>query len=99
MDTGSVQVIKAVATQGRGDAWTDGSGASQWVTSYKVLVSNDASTWTPVDAGFTFTGNVGKGDPVVRNNFAAAVTARYVRIEPVTWSGRIAMRAGVYLCS
>jgi hypothetical protein len=94
MDTGSVQVIKAVATQGRGDLY------GQWVTSYTVSVSNDASTWTPVGAGFIFTGNVGVGDPVVTNNFAAAVTARYVRIEPVTWHGAVSMRAGVYLhCS
>ena len=95
MDTGSVQVIKAVATQGRGD-----SMRTRWVTSYTVSVSNDASTWTPVDAGSTFTGNVEAGDPVVTNNFAAAVTARYVRIEPVTWTAGLAnMRAGVYLCS
>ena len=96
MDTGSVQMIKAVATQGRGDGrWV------AWVTSYKVSVSNDASTWTPVDDGFTFTGNVGGGDPVVTNDFAAAVTARYVRFEPVTWTDSTGptMRAGVYLCS
>jgi hypothetical protein len=92
MDTGSVQVIKAVATQGRGD-----TSPFQWVTSYKVSVSNNNSNWTPVDAGVTFTGNVGGGDPVVKNNFAAAVTARYVRIEPVTWVDFIAMRAGVYI--
>jgi len=98
MDTGSVRVIKAVATQGRGDSYA--VAAPQWVTSYKVSVSNDASTWTSVDSGFTFTGNVGGGDPVVRNDLAAAVSARYVRIEPVTWNDAdaISMRAGVYFC-
>jgi len=65
----------------------------------QVSVSTDASTWTPVDAGLTFTGNVDGGDAVVKNTFAAAVTARYVRIEPVTWENSIAMRAGVYACT
>jgi len=96
MDTGSVRSIVGVATQGRGDHWAIDNGG-QWVTSYKVSVSNDASSWTPVDAGITFPGNVGIGDPVVRNDFAAVVSARYVRIEPVTWfSPYIVMRAGVY---
>ena len=71
MDTGRVNTIRGVATQGRGD-WT------QWVTSFTVSVSNDASSWTPVDGGVTFNGNVGSGDPVVINDFARPVRARYV---------------------
>ena len=93
MDTGSVQEIQGVATQGRGD----GSTPDQWVSSYKVTMSNDTISWTDVDGGFTFTGNVGAGDPVVRNNFAAVVTARYIGIDPQTWNDRISMRAGVYV--
>jgi hypothetical protein len=51
MDTGSVQdAITGVATQGRSDY-------QQWVSSYKVSVSDDASSWTPVDGGVTFPGN------------------------------------------
>ncbi|KAJ1467527.1 hypothetical protein T484DRAFT_1858558, partial [Baffinella frigidus] len=92
MDTGSVQNIEGVATQGRG-----GDTEDQWVSSYTVSVSDDKISWVAVDGGFTFTGNTGRGDAVVRNNFAAVVTARYVRIEPVTWTGYIAMRAGVYV--
>ncbi|KAJ1466617.1 galactose-binding domain-like protein [Baffinella frigidus] len=93
MDTGSVRRIVAVATQGRGDV----SHGVQYVSSYKVSVSNDTSSWMPVDGGFIFTGNVGAGEAVVRNDFAAAVSARYVRIEPVAWVVYIAMRAGVYI--
>ena len=91
MDTGSVQDIQGVGTQGRGD------GEPQWVTTYTVSVSSDGSSFTAVDGGFTFTGNVANGNNVVRNSFAAVVTARYVRIEPKTWSQHISMRAGVYL--
>ena len=90
MDTGSVQDIQGVATQGRGDA------DPQWVSSYTVSISNDGTNWTPVDGGFTFTGNVGNGNNVVRNSFAGVVVARYVRIEPKTWSAHISMRAGVF---
>ncbi|KAJ1483852.1 galactose-binding domain-like protein [Baffinella frigidus] len=92
MDTGSLQNIEGVATQGRG-----GDTEDQWVSSYTVSVSHDKISWVAVDGGSTFTGNTGRGDAVVRNNFAAVVTARYVRIEPVTWTGYIAMRAGVYV--
>jgi len=91
MDTGSVQEIQGVATQGRGD------GSNEWVSSYTVTMSNDAVSFTAVDGGFEFTGNVGPGDSVVRNNFAAVVTARYVGIDPKTWNGMISMRAGVYV--
>ena len=90
MDTGSVQDIQGVTTQGRSDQ-------PQWVSSYTVSISQDRISWTAVDGGFIFTGNVGSGDPMVRNNFAAVVTARYVSIEPQTWEQHISMRAGVYV--
>ena len=94
MDTGSVQAIVGVATQGKP---TLQSSSHQFVSSYTVSVSNDASSWTQVDGGVTFPGNVDWGEAVVRNDFAAVVTARYVRIEPVTWHNFICMRAGVYI--
>ena len=90
MDTGSVRALKGVATQGN-------SMYQEWVSSYKVSVSNDASSWTSVDGGFVFTGNGEQGNAVVSNDFAAVVSARYVRIEPVTWTWHISMRAGVYI--
>ena len=53
MDTGSVQdAITGVATQGRSDG-----DYVQWVSSYNVSVSDDASSWTPVDGGVTLPGN------------------------------------------
>ena len=91
MDTGSVQDIQGVGTQGRGD------GEPQWVTTYTVSVSSDGSSFTAVDGGNVFTGNVDNSNYVVRNNFAAVVTARYLRIEPQTWEQHMSMRAGVYL--
>ena len=91
MDTGSVRALKGVATQAA-------PAVQQFVTSCRVSVSNDASSWTSVDGGFVFTGNVAGGrNAVVRNDFAAVVNARYVRIEPVTWVGHICLRVGVYI--
>ena len=54
-------------------------------------------SWTTVDSGVTFPGNVASGEAVVRNDFAGVVTARYVRIHPVDWEGHISMRAGVFV--
>ena len=50
MDTGAVQGMVGVATQARG------ADFGQWVISYTVSVSHDASVWTPVDGGFIFAG-------------------------------------------
>jgi len=95
MDTGSVQKIQGVGTQSRGD------GVAEWVSSYTVSVSDDASTWVSVDGGSIFTGNTvdTQGDTIVRNDFAAVVTARYVSIEPKSFNNVLAMRAGVYIYS
>ena len=60
-------------------------------------MSFDAFSWTPVDAGAMFAGNVGPGENISQGNFSAAVSARYVRIEPVAWINHISMRAGVYV--
>jgi hypothetical protein len=92
MDTGSVRKIMGVVTQPRGDE-------NQMVTSYTVSVSDDNLTWKDVDGGVTFTGNVVGSDRNVKvqNEFAAAVQARYVRINVVSWDGHLSMRAGVYL--
>ena len=53
-------------------------------------------SWTVVDGGAKFTGNV-EAHAVVRNDFAGVVTARYVRIHPVDWHDHISMRAGVHV--
>ena len=76
-DLGEEQVISGVVTQGRREAW-------QWVTSYQVSVSNDASSWTKIDCGMTFQGNRDM-QTQVSSYFSAPVKARYLRILPVTW--------------
>ena len=87
IDLGSTTTIRGVVTQGRGDV-------AHWVKEYTVQVSTDNATFTDVDGGATFTGNTDHLSRVA-NTFAATVQARYVKIFPQTWQGRIAMRAGV----
>ena len=87
IDLGSATTIRGVVTQGRGD-WND------YVTSFTVQVSTDGATFADVDGGATFTGNTHYLLKVT-NTFAATVQARFVKIFPKTWYGRIGMRAGV----
>jgi hypothetical protein len=89
-DTGFIQSILGIVTQGRMDT-------EAWVKSYKVAVSKDETTWTWVGCGTVFDANVDHGTRV-ENLFFESVLARYVRIYPLTWKNSIAMRAGAIVC-
>ena len=88
MDLGSTKSISGVVTQGR-------TAHNQYVTGYKVKVSSDASTWTDVDGGKTFTANIAANNDKVKNTFGSAVNGRYVRLMVQTWNGHLSMRAAV----
>ena len=92
MDVGDVKLVSGVVTQAR-------TQHDQYVKAFKVDVSSDGDTWTPVDGGFIFQGNTA-GNNNNRNyaKFAAGVKARYVRIKPWEWNRHISMRAAVLLC-
>jgi hypothetical protein len=87
--------VGGVAVQGRAKA----SGYRQWVTTYRVSVSQDGKKWTAVknkaghEAYFRGSSN---SDGVVRSAFASPLEARFVRIEPMGWYTHISMRAEVY---
>ena len=49
IDTGDVQTIMGVITQG--------SRVHYWVTSFRVKVSDDKNTWKDVECGRIFDGN------------------------------------------
>lgn len=90
VDTGSIQSISGVITQGR-------RNHAQWVKSFTVSVSEDAKTWRWVACERIFQGNVNKNTKV-KNWFHEPVHARYLRFYPQTWNGHISMRAGVLVC-
>uniref|UniRef100_A0A673CRF1 Inactive carboxypeptidase-like protein X2 n=1 Tax=Sphaeramia orbicularis TaxID=375764 RepID=A0A673CRF1_9TELE len=97
VDARRLTKFTGVITQGRSSLWS-----SDWVTSYKVMVSNDSHTWITLKNGskdLIFSGNREKEIPV-RNIFPVPVVARYIRVNPRSWynSGSICMRVEVLGC-
>ncbi|KAG7492643.1 hypothetical protein MATL_G00016910 [Megalops atlanticus] len=97
VDARRLTKFTGVITQGRSSLWS-----SDWVTSYKVLVSNDSHTWVTVKNGtedMIFIGNKEKEIPVL-NELPVPVVARYIRVNPRSWfkSGSICMRVEILGC-
>ncbi|XP_063046448.1 probable carboxypeptidase X1 [Engraulis encrasicolus] len=87
-----------VILQGRASIWS-----WDFVTSYKVQVSNDTINWKPCMNGTeeaVFEGNQDTFTPVL-GAFPVPVVARYLRINPQTWyeNGTICLRAEVLGCA
>uniref|UniRef100_A0A8C9G3D0 Carboxypeptidase X, M14 family member 2 n=1 Tax=Pavo cristatus TaxID=9049 RepID=A0A8C9G3D0_PAVCR len=75
---------------------------SNWVTSFRVLVSNDSHAWTAVrneSGDVIFEGNSEKEIPVL-NMLPVPLVARYIRINPRSWyeEGSICMRLEILGC-
>ncbi|KAJ9589084.1 hypothetical protein L9F63_017629 [Diploptera punctata] len=96
-DLGPATVVTGILTKGRAD-----SKRRQWITSYTVSYSNDSVVWfTYKDGnqlgGKVFGGNMDKSTE--RHHYLNhPFTARYVRINPITWHHAIALRAGLTGC-
>jgi len=94
--------VTSVVTQGRA-----GSVAFQYVTKYKVATSLDGTTFTYVPDSYPcprkcewgdakeFNGNTDSRGDEVQSALPKPVTARFIRIFPVTWNSHMSMRAGV----
>ncbi|XP_065838351.1 lactadherin-like [Oscarella lobularis] len=94
VDFGKATKVEGVATQGRGTAY------DQWIVEYKILYSDDGTTWTTYeeDGGEKiFVGNY-DFESVVRNDFASPITCRFIRLNPVTWNHHISLRLEYYGC-
>ncbi|KAJ8023184.1 Lactadherin [Holothuria leucospilota] len=80
--------VNGILLQGRGGC------CDQWVTSFRMLFSNDAEVFysTEVIEG-TFDRNT-----VSRRYFDRTIVARYVRFVPVTWHGHITVRFDLLGC-
>uniref|UniRef100_A0A0X3P242 Lactadherin n=1 Tax=Schistocephalus solidus TaxID=70667 RepID=A0A0X3P242_SCHSO len=97
LDLGPPTMVTGVVLRSRGDGkWP------QYVTHFKVSYSNDSKLWffykdAPHMDQHVFLGN--SLDVPERIHFLAApVIARFVRIHPIAWHGRIAMRVGLLGC-
>ncbi|CAH8542287.1 unnamed protein product [Dicrocoelium dendriticum] len=97
VDVGPPTQITGVLLKGRGD-----NKRPQYVTRFKLSYSNDTRLWyfykdaTPLDPRL-FEGN---SEQVLErvHYLASPFIARYVRIHPINWKNRIAMRVGLLGC-
>ena len=87
LDAGAVYDVRGFVIQGRADV-------AQWVSSVKLETSVDGTNFMPVDGGYTFLGNNDQHTKV-RQPFANAMIARYVRFYPQTWRAYMSMRSGL----
>ncbi|XP_069674564.1 lactadherin-like isoform X2 [Periplaneta americana] len=96
-DLGPATQVTGILTKGRAD-----TKRRQWVTSYTVSYSNDSVVWFVYKDGNqlgpkVFAGNMDKSTE--RHHYLNhPFTARYVRINPITWHHTIALRAGLTGC-
>jgi hypothetical protein len=93
-DLQSVRWIQGIVTQGRAN-YNNG----QYVTSAKVELSTDNSTWIEAkntSGSTTFLLN-NNGDTKVQNRFSSVMYARYIRVTPITVIGHASMRLGILL--
>ncbi|XP_030828885.1 lactadherin-like [Strongylocentrotus purpuratus] len=89
IDLGKTSTVTGVIVQGR-------YGSVQWITSVKVSYSLDNVMWTyalepQCGEQKIYAANYDHGTPETIL-FPRPITARYVRIHPVTWQGHQAMR-------
>ncbi|CAH8581012.1 unnamed protein product [Heterobilharzia americana] len=97
IDVGPPTLITGVIIKSRGDVKN-----SQYVTRFKLSYSNDTRLWyfykdaAPLDPR-VFDGNNDQVSERV-HYLATPFIARYVRIHPVIWRSRIAMRVGLIGC-
>nr|XP_041571514.1 probable carboxypeptidase X1 [Taeniopygia guttata] len=86
-----------IVTQGLNSIWT-----YDWVTSYKVQVSNDSHAWLPSRNGTeeaVFPANKDPETPVL-NVLPVPLVGRFLRINPQSWfpNGTVCLRAEVLGC-
>ncbi|XP_077975090.1 lactadherin-like [Styela clava] len=86
--------VTGLLTQGRSNC------CNQWVRSFKVSYGNSESSlamYQENGATKIFTGNHDK-TTIKENCFSQPITARYIRIHPVTWQDHISMRIEILDC-
>lgn len=97
VDMGDIFRVHAIVTQGSSRYRTP-----QYIKSYKIKYSVlQNGPWFYVLTGTgneeVFKGNWDK-DGRVTNNFLPPLTAKYIRLEPLTWHNHISLRAEIMVC-
>ncbi|XP_039252075.2 lactadherin-like [Styela clava] len=86
--------VAGLLTQGRTNC------CNQWVRSFKVSYGNSESSlamYQENGATKIFTGNHDK-TTIKENRFSQPITARYIRLHPVTWHEHLSMRIEILDC-
>lgn len=97
IDMGDIYDVRGIVTQG-----SSRYGTPQYITSYKIKYKMiQTRSWQYVlnvtGQQKIFSGNR-DNDGRVTNYFVPSLTARYVRLEPVTWVNHISLRAEFLVC-
>ncbi|XP_064232308.1 lactadherin isoform X1 [Aotus nancymaae] len=97
VDLGSPKQVTGIITQG-----VRNFGSIQFVASYKVAYSNDSMNWTEYQDRRTGSSKIFPGNwdnhSHKKNVFETPVLARYVRVLPVAWHNRVALRLELLGC-
>ncbi|XP_063955375.1 hyalin-like [Lytechinus pictus] len=95
-----IQVDLSTLFRVRGVATQNNYGANQWVTSYKIKCSRDGVHFDTLqdiskNQDKVFQGNSDR-NTVVKNAFPEATVCRFIRLLPISWNDRIALRMELY---
>ncbi|XP_078094384.1 discoidin, CUB and LCCL domain-containing protein 1 [Mustelus asterias] len=97
IDLGERKNITGIVTKG-----STNNGYNFYVKTYQISHSKDGKAWRVYKskngkAGKIFEGNI-NDQQLVRNNFIPSFVGRYIRIRPLTWYQRIAMKVELIGC-
>ncbi|KAK3749718.1 hypothetical protein QZH41_003768 [Actinostola sp. cb2023] len=90
VNLGKIAKIVRIATQGRQDRY-------EWVKNYSLSSSVNGSSSKVYDGKRNFSAN-SDSNTVVAHLLKPAITARYIRVHPITWNNAISMRMELYEC-
>eukprot|EP00794_Sanderia_malayensis_P004421 gene4421-5011_t len=96
VDLGRAMNVVSIATQGF-------RNLNSWVNKYRLFYKKDGGKWTAMDIdgkAKVFTGN-SDAHSIVKNKFPQPVVARYIGINPLSWSDTkdVCLRLELYGCS
>ena len=76
-------------------------GISNYVTSYKIMISSDGTNWDTVSDGggedIVFKSDT-NGIAIVVNDMPPGLRSRYVRLHPLSWRYAIRLSWGILGC-
>ena len=88
MELKEIKTVTGVQIQGR-------YNVSQWVKTFRVSYSTDGTNYTYNDSEKIYTVPTQDSNTINNIFFDSPVTAKYIKIHPLTWNSHNSMRCGV----